>query len=239
TNSPFCHNTTTGTIALISFLFLHLITTTISATSPYNATVYFLLNCGALSATTDEIDNRRWDTDNHYPKFLPRNSSTISTTSRPSEQDPSVNRVPYITGARIIKSPFTYTFPVSPGTKFLRLYFYPADYPGYNKSKSFFSVTANHLTLLSNFSAFLTVSDSNSSSKALQKEYVINVDETQILNITFSPSPNSYAFVNGIEILSMPTELYIHGDVKLAGQISNPNYYIDNNTVLEKLYRLT
>ncbi|KAJ8546239.1 hypothetical protein K7X08_018822 [Anisodus acutangulus] len=227
-----------GAIVLTSFLLLHLITATISATSPYNTTVYFMLNCGAPSATTDETDGRRWDTDTHYPNFLPRNSSTISKSFIASEQDPSVNRIPYTTGVRIIQSPFTYTFPVSPGTKFLRLYFYPTDYPGFSKSESFFSVTANHLTLLSNFSAFLTVSASNGSSKALQKEYVINVDETQILNITFSPSPNSYAFVNGIEILSMPTDLYIDGDVILAGQTFNPDYYIYNNTVLETLYRL-
>ncbi|WMV17315.1 hypothetical protein MTR67_010700 [Solanum verrucosum] len=140
-------------IALISFLFLQLITATISTTPPpYDATVYVLLNCGAQSATTDETD-RRWDTDTHFPNSL---------------------------------------------------------------------------------FAFLTVSAS--SSKQVQKEYVINVDETQILKLTFSPSPNSYAFVNGIEILSMPTDLYIHGDVKLSGH-TNP-YNINNSTALETLYRL-
>lgn len=222
-----------GTIALFSFLLLQLITATISTTPPYNATVYVLLNCGAPSATIDETDGRRWDTDTHFQNFLPSNFSSISTTTTASEQDSSVNRVPYTTGARIMKSQFTYTFRVSPGTKFLRLYFYPADYPGFNKAESFFSVTANHLTLLSNFSAFLT---STALGKGIQKEYVINVDETQILKLTFSPAPNSYAFVNGIEILSMPTDLYIHGDVKLTGY-GNP-FNIDNSTALETLYRL-
>ncbi|CAN4079481.1 unnamed protein product [Withania somnifera] len=225
------------TITLVSFLLLHLITATVPVTPPqYNATVYFLLNCGAPSA--DEFDDRRWDTDTHYPHFLPSNFSNISTPARASEQDTSVSRVPYM-NARIFKSKFTYTFPVSPGTKFLRLYFYAADYPDFNKSESFFSVKANQFTLLSNFSAFLTVAASIDSSKALSKEYVVNVDETQILNITFSPSPNSYAFVNGIEIISMPTDLYIRGDshpIKLVGQ--NNFYYINNSTALENLYRL-
>ncbi|XP_055803971.1 receptor-like protein kinase FERONIA [Solanum dulcamara] len=220
-----------GTIALFSFLLLQLITATISTT--YNATVYVLLNCGAPSAIIDETDGRRWDTDTHFPNFLPSNFSSISTTTIASEQDSSVNKVPYTTGARIIKSQFTYTFRVSPGTKFLRLYFYPANYPGLNKAESFFSVTANHFILLSNFSAFLT---STTLGKGIQKEYVINVDETQILKLTFSPAPNSYAFVNGIEILSMPTDLYIHGDVKLIGY-DNP-FNIDNSTALETLYRL-
>ncbi|MCD7460582.1 hypothetical protein HAX54_043850 [Datura stramonium] len=223
-------------IALISFLLLHLRTVSLALTPQYNAPDPFLLSCGAPSDTTDEYDGRPWNSDTNYPDFLPSNFSSISTTS---EQDPSVTRVPYIR-ARIFHSKFTYTFPVLPGAKFLRLYFYPAAYLGSNKSESFFSVTANHFTLLSNFSAFLTVAAaSTNSSKALRKEYVINVDETHILNITFSPSSNSYAFVNGIEIISMPTDLYIGGDghdLKLVGQ--NYFYYINNSTALETLYRL-
>uniref|UniRef100_M0ZLQ5 Kinase n=1 Tax=Solanum tuberosum TaxID=4113 RepID=M0ZLQ5_SOLTU len=86
--------------------------------------------------------------------------------------------------------------------------------------------------------AFYTVAASTNSSKAVRKEFVINVNEFQILNITFSPSPNSYAFVNGIEIVSMPTNLYIGGDnrIKLVGQ--NDPYSIYNDTALETLYRL-
>ncbi|KAJ8567143.1 hypothetical protein K7X08_019351 [Anisodus acutangulus] len=225
------------TIALISFLLLHFITATISVVlSPYNATVYFLLNCGAPSA--DESDGRRWDTDNHYRNILPSNASSISRAATASKQDPSVSTIPYM-NARIFISQFTYTFPVSPGAKFLRLYFYPADYLNFNKSDFFFSVTVNHFTLLSNFSASLTVAASIDSSKTLRKEYVINVDETQVLNITFSPFPNSYAFVNGIEIVSMPTDLYIQGDghdINLVGQ--SYLYNIKNNSALENVYRL-
>ncbi|KAM3286411.1 hypothetical protein P3S67_025210 [Capsicum chacoense] len=194
-----------------------------------------LLSCGAPSDTTDESDGRQWQSDTNYPKFMPSNFSSISRTS---EQDPSVTRVPYMS-ARIFQSKFTYTFPVSPGSKFLRLYFYPTTYLGFNKSESFFSVTANHFTLLSNFSAFLDVAASTSTSKVLRKEFVINVNESQILKITFSPSPNAHAFVNGIEVLSMPTNLYVRGDgydIKLVGQ--NNLYYINNSTALETLYRL-
>ncbi|XP_009588433.1 receptor-like protein kinase FERONIA [Nicotiana tomentosiformis] len=229
------------TIPLISFLLLlSFVAATISVTSSeYNATVHFLLNCGASSGATAE-DNRLWNTDIHFTNLLPSNFATISTTAIASEQG-SLTRVPYM-NARIFKSQFTYTFPVSPGTKFLRLYFHPANYSGgFNKSESFFSVTANHFTLLSNFSAFLTLSASaDESNKPIRKEYVINVDESQRLNITFSPSPNSYAFVNGIEIVSMPTDLYIQGDehgIKLV-QGQNNFYYINNSTALEILYRL-
>ncbi|XP_049346420.1 receptor-like protein kinase FERONIA [Solanum verrucosum] len=227
-------------------LLLHLMTVTMTLTPQYdyNATDNLLLNCGRvlegtkLAAPIEDIDGRQWYTDAHYPNFLPVNFSRISTTATAFEQDSSINRVPYMTGTRIMLSQFTYTFRVSPGAKFLRLYFYPADYSGFDKSESFFSVTANHFTLLSNFSAFYTVAASTNSSKAVRKEFVINVNEFQILNITFSPSPNSYAFVNGIEIVSMPTNLYIGGDnrIKLVGQ--NDPYSIYNDTALETLYRL-
>ncbi|WMV17312.1 hypothetical protein MTR67_010697 [Solanum verrucosum] len=190
----------------------------------------FLLSCGAPSGTTYESDGRQWYTDTDYPNLLPSNFLTISSTATVS--DTSVTRVPYM-NARIFQSPFTYTLLVSPGTKFLRLHFYPSSYLDITKSESFFSVTANHIILLSNFSAFDATTNS---SKAFRKEFVINVSGTQNLSVTFSPVPNSYAFVNGIEIVSVPTNLYIHGDVKLAGH-TNP-YNINNSTALETLYRL-
>ncbi|KAM3252967.1 receptor-like protein kinase FERONIA [Capsicum annuum] len=219
--------------SLISFLLLHLMAVTMALTADP-----LLLSCGALSGTTDESDGRRWDTDTDYPNFLPLNFSSISSTATAS--DTSVTRVPYMS-ARIFQSKFTYTLPVSTGTKFLRFYFYPAPYLDINESESFFSVTANHFALLSNFSAFFTdAGASTNSSKALRKEFVINVNETQILKITFSPSPNSYAFVNGIEIVSMPANLYIQGDdheIKMVGR-QNSFYYINNSTALKNLYRL-
>ncbi|CAK9180616.1 unnamed protein product [Ilex paraguariensis] len=113
--------------------------------------------------------------------------------------------------ARIFRSQFTYTFPVSIGPKFLRLYFFPANYSDLDIANSFFSVTSSGHTLLSNFSAFLTVSAMKPAVATLRKEFIFNVRDNQRLNITFLPSPNSYAFVNGIEVVSMPKNLYIRG----------------------------
>ncbi|KAH0697571.1 hypothetical protein KY285_015546 [Solanum tuberosum] len=179
------------------------VTMTLTPQYDYNATDHLLLNCVAvlkdpkLAVPVEDFDGRQWYTDAHYPNFQPSNFSRISTTATAFEQDPSVNRVPYMTGTRIMLSQFT-TLSV----------------------------------------AFYTVAASTNSSKAVRKEFVINVNEFQILNITFSPSPNSYAFVNGIEIVSMPTNLYIGGDnrIKLVGQ--NDPYSIYNDTALETLYRL-
>ncbi|KAJ6381564.1 hypothetical protein OIU77_030278 [Salix suchowensis] len=70
------------------------------------------------------------------------------------------------------------------------------------------------------------------------KEYLVNVDGER-LNITFSPSSNpssAFAFVNGIEIVSMP-DIYSNVDgVMIVGQDSP--FPIDNTTALENVYRL-
>jgi len=73
-----------------------------------------------------------------------------------------------------------------------------------NANNVVFSVTAGSYTLLSNFSAAQTAEALNFD--YLVKEYAINADGGN-LNITFTSSANysnSFAFVNGIEVVFMP-----------------------------------
>ncbi|CAL5324939.1 unnamed protein product [Camellia sinensis] len=224
------------TIALYLYSLLHLLSSTAATTPPYTPTDYFLLNCGSSSNATSQ-DGRSWDGD-ATSKFSPSNIGTTSSPSTATEQDPSVTDIPFLT-ARIFTSKFTYTFPVSSGPKFIRLYFYPATYSNRDRSKSYFSVTAESYTLLTNFSAFLTVSALVPKKPSLIKEFILNVRDTQKLDITFNPSPNSYAFINGIEVVSIPNNFYMKGDlnpIPLVG--SQQSFYINNNTALETLYRL-
>ncbi|XVE72317.1 hypothetical protein DITRI_Ditri11bG0029700 [Diplodiscus trichospermus] len=194
-----------------------------------------LLNCGSSSNATSDIDGRKWvgDADFKYSSF---NSKTSSFASVASHQEHSVTEVPYMT-ARIFHEKFTYRFPVSPGPKFLRLYFYPNKYPGLDITTSFFSVTANFYTLMDNFSAYLTTSSSEQA--FIIKEFVIPVTNNQMIDVTFTPSPNSFAFVNGIEAVSMPTNIYTgqrYGSLPLLG--SNYLWEFHNTTALETAYRL-
>ncbi|MBA0857377.1 hypothetical protein Goshw_011605 [Gossypium schwendimanii] len=197
----------------------------------YVPTEKILLNCGEKSDLSDN-DNRKWTPD-VGSKFL--TGTEKSVTSPAASQDPAVPEVPYMT-ARVFRSNFTYSFPVVSGRKFVRLYFYANSYDGQNATNALFSVTSGSYTLLKNFSAAQT-------SEALNyafviKEYSINVDGDH-LNLTFSPSStpsNAYAFVNGIEVLSMP-DLYSNSDgVPIVGQ--QAPLAIDNTTALENVYRL-
>ncbi|CAM8970733.1 unnamed protein product [Rhodiola kirilowii] len=192
------------------------------------------LDCGASAPETTDTDGRKWTTDANS-KFL--RASSTSLTSVAATQDPSVSDVPFMT-ARIFTSNFTYSFPVTSGRKFIRLYFYPAAYGKMNASDAVFSVSASGpYTLLKSFNASQTALALNFA--FIVKEYSINVD-SEMLNITFSPSSNSsnsYAYVNGIEIVSAP-DIYNteDGSSPFIGQ-STP-YAIGNRTALENVYRL-
>ncbi|KAK9067167.1 hypothetical protein SSX86_014492 [Deinandra increscens subsp. villosa] len=217
------------------FSLLLLFTSTTTAQS-YNATDRIFLDCGSSSTT---ITDRRWGGDENS-KFVPSNIATITFSSQPNYLDPSVPLTPYSSARIFNTSSFTYTFPVSEGPKFVRLYFYPATYSGLTPNQSFFSVSSNGYSLLTNFSAFLAASflaNTRSGVKHFVKEYIIHVKETKILNVTFTPSPKSYAFINGIEIVSTPENLYFNSiNVKYVGMINGP--VITNDTSLENIYRL-
>ncbi|XVE78548.1 hypothetical protein DITRI_Ditri13aG0154300 [Diplodiscus trichospermus] len=204
--------------------------------APYTPIDYILLSCGASSDAISE-DGRKWVTDERS-KFLTSNPENISFVSTASLQDHSVTQVPYMT-ARVFHDEFTYSFPVAPGLKFLRFYFYPVEYSGFEGTTSFFSVTANNYILLKNFNAFLIVSALTPPQVSLIKEFMVPVPDKERLNVTFSPSPNSFAFVNGIEVVSIPDNLY-GGDKEKSLTFVNSKIPFDilSTTAFKTAYRL-
>ncbi|KAH6788150.1 Malectin/receptor-like protein kinase family protein [Perilla frutescens var. hirtella] len=216
--------------SVFGFLSLVFVIDVVSA-ADYSATDKIFLNCGGPPDSTD-TDGRKWTSDIGSKFAL---SSTKSSTSPAAVQKPSVPEVPYMT-ARIFQSEFTYSFPVASGRKFLRLHFYPASYNGLNASDAIFAVTSGGFTLLRNFSAALTTEALNYD--YMMKEFSINVPG-EVLNVTFSPSPNasnSYAFINGIEVISHPDIYSTDGTEIVVGQ--STGFSIDNSTALENVYRL-
>ncbi|MQM07133.1 hypothetical protein Taro_039971 [Colocasia esculenta] len=194
---------------------------------------YILLNCGASGRQLDKY-NRHWtgDIGSKFASSLSHNTLTATAAT----QDPSVAQVPYMT-ARISRSTFTYSFPVSPGRKFVRLYFYPADYSNHFARDSRFAVTANpgNITLLSNFSASQTARVLNAA--YIVREFSVSV-QRGFLYLTFTPTrgvPNSYAFVNGIEVVSSPD--FFGSEILTIVGLSSP-YTVDETTALQTMYRL-
>ncbi|KAK1265682.1 Receptor-like protein kinase FERONIA [Acorus gramineus] len=196
---------------------------------------HILLNCGASSNSSD-MDGREWASDTSHAL-----SSPSTSASNADHQDPSVQTVPYMT-ARTSKSAFIYTFRAAPGRAFVRLYFYPSDYDHgtLTASDALFSVTAGPYTLLDNFNASVTAQAS--ATAHITREFALSIPSAGVLSLTFSPSrPGaSYAFVNGIEVVSVP-ELFGSGQFNspvLLNSARPTQYVVDANTAFETVARL-
>ncbi|KAK6154997.1 hypothetical protein DH2020_009245 [Rehmannia glutinosa] len=199
------------------------------------------INCGSVG-TSAASNGRKWmgDAQTKFSSLLRiEGSSTTSTAIH--KLISSADSVPHKT-ARISRSQFSYAFQVNPGQKILRLHFNPSPYRGFKGFRDLFTIEAGPFTLLSNFSASLTADAIGVNS--FSKEYCLNIQENEQLNITFSPessqSLDTYAFINGIEIISVPASLsYFHGGdigVQVVGEKSL--VYVDHNTALEMIHRL-
>ncbi|KAA8531224.1 hypothetical protein F0562_005862 [Nyssa sinensis] len=187
---------------LFSVIWFSFVINTVPSSSSNSASKSdsFVLACGVSSAAND-ANGRNWVPDSN---FLSSSGNSIMATAH--SQDPSLpSTIPYM-NARIFTSESTYQFPVFPNKRhWVRLHFYPSSYNNFSSSGSFFSVTADRFTLLNNFSASITA-------QALTQAYIIREFSLRpvhsgSLNLIFTPSSTnngSFAFVNGIEIISMP-----------------------------------
>ncbi|GMY12861.1 receptor-like protein kinase FERONIA [Fagus crenata] len=216
----------------LAFLLHHLINT-VTGQYSYIPVDNIILNCGSSGNSTG-LDGQNWIGDVNS-KFFPREQSQnqASLTKSALQQSSFTAQIPYTT-ARLSFSTFTYTFPVTSGQKYVRLYFYPASYDTFDRSKALFSVKAGTFTLLHSFNASLTADADGDPGDTIYREFCVNIEKDQRLDITFTPSDsNSFAFINGIEILSMPTDLYYTPSVYKLFPLS-----IGNTTALEMVYRI-
>ncbi|KAL2335410.1 hypothetical protein Fmac_016623 [Flemingia macrophylla] len=186
-----------NSITSLTLLLVFNLSTHLEAYTPQDK---FTISCGTIGKSFD--GERTWmgDSDTTY---LSTQEGTVS--AKPTTQSPSINQVPYNT-ARLSRSQFNYTFPVTTGPKFVRLFFYPTSYPSFPRTHASFSVQSDQFTLHL-FNASINIDAENT--ETIFKEYVVHLYGAGRLNLIFTPSrQNSYAFVNGIEVLSVPIELY-------------------------------
>ncbi|CAM8977289.1 unnamed protein product [Rhodiola kirilowii] len=199
----------------------------------YTPTDHFLVDCGSSESAITSSDKRQWEGDENGKYFSPVNSPNASLSSTASFRP----QVPYRT-ARVFTAPFTYIFPLSsPGPKFIRIFFNPSTYSDnlLNIKNSYFSLLGNNYTLLNNFTAYL-----GGDNTPFFSEFYINIPDSSdlhSLNLTFNPNHNSYAFVNGIEIISVPDALY-RNELVFYKDMNNFIQVVKNNTAMEVVYRL-
>ncbi|KAL7229328.1 hypothetical protein ACSBR2_007933 [Camellia fascicularis] len=227
-------------LSMITFLALmhigHLTVPIWANRSPYTPTDYFLFECLASTAATLLSNGQKWSPNNnsnfeYYPYHEVSKASQISG-------DPKSPQSLY---ACIVRKQSSFTFTVSSiGMHFIRLHFYPTSYEGLNMSKALFSVSVANYTLLRTSES--SYSSNPSDAKYIIKEFCINVDDS-VINVTFTPSRNSsgaYGFVNKIEIVSMPQDIYYvrRGDDQLPFIGHHSKFFTGNSIALEMMYRL-
>ncbi|GMJ00783.1 hercules receptor kinase 1 [Hibiscus trionum] len=153
----------------------------------------YLIDCGSPTNTT--VGDRVFMADNLDSKLLSATQSVIGNTSRAAIT--SSDDSPLYQTARIFTGVSKYTFSISRrGRHWIRLYFYPFAFGNYNMSLAKFDISTENHVLLSSFSVQTPV----------MKEFSVNVTINS-LAITFSPSKDSFAFINALEVVSVPDEL--------------------------------
>jgi len=136
---------------------------------------------------------------------------------------------PVYQSARIFQNPLSYKFDINQvGRHWIRLYFYPLPDSGQNLSSASITVVTENFVLLSNFTF------KNYNGSYLFKEYAVNVTSGD-MTLTFIPSNNSVAFVNAIEVVSIPDEVL--PDQAVALSPSAPFSGLSSHA-LETIYRL-
>lgn len=154
----------------------------------------YLIDCGSRSNVS--VGGRVFVADDFYsnflesPKDIPVNTSSISALT-------TFDSALYKT-ARIFNETSHYTFPIrKPGRHWIRLYFYPFINNNHNLSTAKFSVSAQSFILLKEYQV---------ETGDLMKEYSLNISSNSLV-LTFTPSANSFAFINALEVVSQPDNL--------------------------------
>lgn len=198
--------------------------------------IKFLVSCGSNS--TSYADNRKWASDS-----IPNDNFTLSDPGIPAFNSTSVEDTGY-TGfgslyrsARLFNTSASYNFTLDPGNYCVRLHFYPFQFGIFNSNDSAFDVSTNDLKLVTKFNISEEISwraeKTNSNITSVVKEYYINVDLNR-LQIKFVPNPSSFAFINAIEILPSPNNLFNSNITKVG---SNGLATITDRAI-ETMYRL-
>ncbi|CAI9778793.1 unnamed protein product [Fraxinus pennsylvanica] len=155
----------------------------------------YYINCGSSSDVT--VGNTIYLSDKSASKFLSTPQDILADSNLNSitrSEDSQLYRT-----ARIFTGPSKYTFSIGQnGRHWIRLYFYPFVYQNYDMKSASFSVFSQTTALVSDFS----------SKNVTVKEFSVNITSGDLV-ITFSPSSNSFAYINAVEVVSVPDSLIV------------------------------
>ncbi|XP_010455405.1 PREDICTED: probable receptor-like protein kinase At5g59700 [Camelina sativa] len=157
----------------------------------------YLINCG--SSTNVTVTGRVFMSDKLASNLLTSPSEILAASNRNSNSD-------IYQTARIFTGVSKYRFSLAKGRHWIRLHFNPFHYQTFQMGSAKFSVSSQTHVLLSDFTV----------KSRVMKEYSVNIVATDHLELTFAPSGDSFAFLNALEVVSVPDTLF-SGDPSFAG----------------------
>ncbi|KAM1125937.1 hypothetical protein ACFX11_041374 [Malus domestica] len=209
-----------GTIRL--FIGVSSILFSICVSLGFNPEDSYLINCGSSSNVT--VGGRVFVSDKSASNLLSA-PQTISANAISKSSSSSFDSVLY-QSARIFDKTSLYTFPITKqGRHWIRLYFSPFVHGSYNSSTSKFSVSAQTFTL---------VKELRMESDSFVMEYSLNVT-SETLVLTFTPASNSFAFVNALEVVSIPDTIIPEAARTIGSKENNQSL---TNKALETVLRV-
>ncbi|XP_022764550.1 receptor-like protein kinase THESEUS 1 [Durio zibethinus] len=214
-------------LLLIFFPFVFFVHPIICST--YSPVDVFLINCGG-SNPIEVDDSRVFQPDSSIPHVKMSPSSEIVVSD--DEMSSSGNSALY-NFARVFEKTSAYAIRTKQiGRHWLRLHFFPVQDTKYDLKSAVFSVTANGITLLHQFS-FLKMGQNS----PLVKEYAIEIgsSSSKKLELTFSPRNGSLAFINGIEVVAVPNKNFPSSLVPIP---LGPEVEISKHVAFETAYRI-
>ncbi|XP_020582995.1 receptor-like protein kinase HERK 1 [Phalaenopsis equestris] len=191
----------------------------------FNPTDNYLINCGSLIDT--DVDGRVFVADNGSSWTLTAPKDAVANLTN-SKSVSSLTGSSLYLDARVFTESSSYSFPIKQqGRHFIRLYFFPFDNQQFKLTTAQFSVSTQDNTLLSNFKP-------QPDSSTAFKEFSANINHDNLI-LSFIPGNNSVAFVNALEVISVPNNLILDSAKNVNSQ---QNYQGLSNQVLETVYRL-
>ncbi|CAL9103756.1 unnamed protein product [Musa acuminata var. zebrina] len=187
----------------------------------------YLIDCGSLTNTT--IGSRVFVADVSLSSTLTPPSNNLADTSQSSVPSvPTSYGTALFRNARVFRERSSYSFQIKAhGRHFVRLYFFPFVSGGYNLSAATFGVSIQDVVLLNKFQP--------RANATVVKEFSLNITSDTLI-LTFAPSANtSFAFVNAIEVVSVPDNL-----INDTAKIVDPQgkYHGLSGQALETIYRI-
>ncbi|PAN32331.1 hypothetical protein PAHAL_5G479000 [Panicum hallii] len=175
----------------------------ISAICCFSAAAYtpadnYLISCGSSVGTT--VGQRVFVADDSGSVTL--TSSHSAAVRAPPGSTPGFDNAALYQTARVFTAPSSYAFRISrPGRHFVRLHFFPFASQSYDLAAASFKVSTQDAVLIDSYTPA-----KNGASQPVPHEFLLDVARGTLI-VTFVPLAGGLAFVNAVEVVSVPDNL--------------------------------